>query len=81
MGIILPRIMYAVRETRRLLPCYFRMESSLDLVSLSLVLDAADYPVLHLLHVIYAKNGQHIAAPQKSLREMTNVQLVAVWSV
>lgn len=77
MGIILLRIMYAVRETRRLLPCYFRMESSLDLVFLSLVLDAADYPVLRLLHVIYARN-EHFAAPQKSLRETTNTQLVAV---
>lgn len=56
MGIVLPRIMYAVLETR-LLPCYFRMESSLDLVSLSLVLDAADYPVLRLLHVIYTRNN------------------------
>lgn len=70
MGIVLPRIMYAVLETR-LLPCYFRMESSLDLVSLSLVLDAADYPVLRLLHVIHTRNEQHIAAPQKSLRETT----------
>jgi len=46
------------------------MESSLDLVSLSLVLDAADYPVLRLLHVIHTRN-EHIAAPQKSLRETT----------
>ena len=41
-----PWIMYAVRETRRLLPCYSRMEFSLNSVFLSLVLNSADYSAL-----------------------------------